>query len=735
MYKKLLFLFIICSGLFITLAESQERIEIPRINSELNFDGNPNEAFWADLKPFEFIMHTPVFGNKPSENTDVRICFDDNYLYVGAKLFYENIEEIITVGKQRDYASTKSDWICIVLDSFNDKENCICFFTNPESTRTDAAGKNDMNEGFVDLNFSWNTFWDVKTHISDDGWYAEFRIPLSSLRFQSENGEVIMGLILWRFLAKKNELILHPAIPPNWPLAYLKPSQAREIIFKGLESKKPVYITPYLLGGFGQSHELNTGETDYLTKTYPTYEAGLDVKFGLSNNLTMDITVNTDFAQVEADDQKINLTRYSLFFPEKRIFFQEKADVFDFPLMGGNNLFYSRRIGLHEGQAVRIYGGVRMTGRVNEWDIGVLDMQTASIDDLPSENFCVLRTKKRILNKNSYVGSMLTSRLGTDGSFNIAYGLDSRLRLIKDEYLTLKWAQTFENDIPNNPISMSPSRLLVRWERRNLKGFSYDFLYTWSGQEFNPGIGFELVDNYFAERAIFQYGWFPDESSRIRYHNISQTSLVLNSSIDGSLETILSITSWSIERKDGYNANFAFNLTLEDLGDTLYFATDVYIPPLKYNSWFLKAQMGTPGGNDLSTDITASAGTFFDGYKLSATIKPAWSISPGFLLNGSYQVDWLNFQERDQDLLNHIFSLKGLVMTSTKISFSALIQYNTAINGIITNFRFRYNPKEGSDLYLVYNEGLNTYLDREIPTLPRSDNRSFLVKYTYTFGF
>jgi len=181
----------------------------------------------------------------------------------------------------------------------------------------------------------------------------------------------------------------------------------------------------------------------------------------------MDLTVNTDFAQVEADDQKINLTRYSLFFPEKRVFFQEKADVFDFSFLGGNNLFYSRRIGIYDGHPVRIYGGLRLTGRVNKWDLGILNMQTAPFEDNPGENLGVLRTKKTVFNQNSFVGGMLTSRLGMNGAYNLAYGIDGQFRVTGDEYLTVKLAQTFENDSVNKLFDLSPSRFFLQWEHRN----------------------------------------------------------------------------------------------------------------------------------------------------------------------------------------------------------------------------------------------------------------------------
>ena len=163
--------------------------------------------------------------------------------------------------------------------------------------------------------------------------------------------------------------------------------------------------------------------------------------------------------------------------------------------------------------------------------MGILNMQTASKSEIMGENFGVMRTKKNILNTSSYLGGMITSRIGIDGTYNYTYGLDAVIRPFSDDYITLRWAQTFENEATNNAFSKDPSRLLVRWEKRNLKGLSYDFLYTWSGTEFNPGIGFELIDNYYGARGTLKYGWLPsNESSKLRAHNLSNTTLMLYNS-------------------------------------------------------------------------------------------------------------------------------------------------------------------------------------------------------------
>lgn len=720
----------------VSILDSQTTINIPRLNETIILDGMPDEEVWSKTEPFNLVMHIPVFGKEPSENSDIRIFFNDKYLFLGAKLYYSDITLMSKPGKQRDYFSGSCDWLGLLVDTFNDDENMLGFFTNPNGLRFDASTKNDAAMGFEDININWNTFWDVATIIDKHGWYAEFRIPVSSLRFQVENDTVRMGLTLFRYIPKKNESNTFPAIDPrHGEMATWKPSLATPIEFVGMEPDIPIYITPYMIGGIERTNSLNALETAYKADLTPSFNPGVDMKIGLSNNMTLDLTVNTDFAQVEADAQQINLTRFSLFFPEKRPFFLEKSDVFNFDLLGGNNLFYSRRIGLYDGTPVRILGGARLTGRAGEWDIGVLDMQTAKFEDLSSENFGVLRTKRTVFNSNSYIGSMLTSRLGSDGSYNIAYGIDGIFRLFRDDYFTLRWAQTFEDGSTNDFLSTDPSRLLVRWENRNQKGLSYDFAYSWSGSEFNPGVGFEIIDNYYLGRMLIKYGWFPaNEKSVLRTHNLSQSVTPIYSSLDYNLITLISMTKWDFATRTGYSGNVTLNYFREIVADSLNFS-ESDVPPGTYNFWYLSTLFNLGPSKNPGLMVLAEAGKFYDGVKISLNLNSTWNVSPSLDINPTYRIDWVNFEDRGQAFTNHIFGLKTLVMVSTKLSVTSFTQYNTSIDAWLINARFRYNPREGNDFYIVYNEGLNTNLYREIPTLPRSDTRTIMLKYTYTFGF
>ncbi len=716
---------------------AQDLWTIPKIDDRIIFDGHVDEAAWNQIKPFPMIMHAPVFGNNPTERTEIMVGYTNDYLYVGARLFYSDISLMKPIGKLRDYLGLGTDWLRIFIDTFDDNENALVFSTNPNGIRWDATIKNDAVsvEGEVPFDLSWNTFWDVKTTRDDEGWYAEMQIPLSSLRFQDQEGKVTMGMTVFRFIPGKDETQVSPEIPPNWGLySTWKPSQTRKVVFYGMQSRKPLYIAPYALAGYSLNNILNDEQTEYVLEEEPTFEAGLDLKFGLTTNLTMDVTANTDFAQVEADNQQINLTRFTQFFPEKRIFFLERASIFDFNMGGYNNLFYSRRIGLHEGKPVRIYGGAKIIGRVGEWDLGFLDMQTAPLDTAPSENFGVLRIRRRVINDYSYIGSMLTSRLGVDGSYNTVYGLDGIFRLFGDDYLEVKWAQSFETGMTNDPLSMSLARMLAIWQRRNEEGFAYNLAYVWSGEEFNPGIGFETFDDYSGIRGIVQYGWLPGEKSKLQSHKIVLEVAGFNRLPEKSFNTAYIFPGWSFNSKNSSNGTLTLKINFDDLQDSLSLADQAYVPGGRYEFVSFNAVLNTPQSYFIKSSLMLEAGSFYDGRKFTFNMEPRWDVSSGFELTGTYRYDWVKFDKRGQGFENHIFGMKALYMINTKLSARVFVQYNTAIDAMITNFRFRYNPKEGNDLSIVFNEGTNFFLEKETPFEPRTGNRTILVKYTYTFS-
>lgn len=727
-----------------TLSSGQEKgpktpYVLPRLDGPVQMDGWSDEAAWEAIPPLPAKMYMPTWGAEPSERTEIRVAYDDEFVYVSGRLFYSEPDKIRSSTRKRDNASSVNDMFLIMLDTFDDNENGLMFFTTPAETRSDVALANDMEgEQSTFFKTSWNTFWETASAQDERGWFVEMRIPLSSLRFQEKGGRVKMGLIVWRWIAHKQEAILYPAVPNQWGWwGQFKPSQARTVVLEDVEGRRPLYVTPYLLGGHGQDYALNDEETAYVRHDEPTYDVGLDVKYGLTNNLTLDLTVNTDFAQVEADNEQVNLTRFSLFFPEKRRFFLERSGIFDFGVSPTSRLFYSRRIGLHEGRPNRILGGARLVGRAGGWDIGVLDMQTARTDlgaagTLPSENFGVVRLRRRVFNPYSYVGAMTTSRIGIDGAYNVAYGLDGRIRVTGDEYLRFNWAQTFED---RRPGDLEAVRVHAGWARRTTNGSGYDAFFTRSGEQYEPDVGFELRDDYTQLGGRLSHGRLADPESALQRRTAAVEGEVFLRNEDHTAESVRIVPSWEYYFKSEATLTVGALIRYEDLRERFLLSDTTPVPPGSYTFYQLDTNYDMSDSQLFDTDVHVQAGTFYDGYIASVSATPKWSYSTGLKLSGFYEFNRIRFPSREERLDTHVGRLRLRAMPTTQLTISTFAQYNSATDRVSVNARLRYTPRQGNDLYLVYNEGVNTNRHRHNPVLPVTSSRTIIAKYTYTFDF
>ncbi|MBD3616894.1 MAG: carbohydrate binding family 9 domain-containing protein [Gracilimonas sp.] len=708
---------------------------IPETMKEIHLDGILGEDAWQDAVTFRLVMHSPGNGEEASEPTTVYLMYDDRYLYVAGNMSDSEPEKIQAPTKKRDEMGLNSDWFGIFLDTFNDKENGLTFLTTPSGLRTDFHIYND-GQGDFPVNRDWNTFWDVEVNQNDRGWTVEMRIPVSSLRFQDSKGKTTMGLSIIRYIARKSEWDSYPNISDQWGFwSPFKPSQFLEITFENLSNRKPLYIAPYLLGGVTQRNILNNQETEYELENTTTLEPGLDVKFGLTSNLTADVTINTDFAQVEADNQQVNLTRFSLFFPEKRLFFLERSSTFDFGFGGPDRLFYSRRIGIHNGEPSRIYGGARVVGRTGPWDLGFLSMQTEAAQGVSSKNNSVLRLRRQIINENTYVGGMMTSLIGTDGSQNIAYGIDGVFKLFDQSYLTTAWAQTFDDEKNSELLSTDPSRLRINFENRDFAGFTYDLSYSYSGESYNPGLGFQNRSNFTRFGNSLGIGWIPDHHSFINRHKISANGFLILSNETGTTESLEIGPEYNLNTLKSANVTIDFKYQYEDVPQTFDLSNEVEVPAGAYDFFGSNFSFETSNSRLLTATFSGYTGTFFDGWRHTLGISPNWSVSPSLNLSGLYQINYVTFPDRNQLLTASVARLRMLYMFNIAFSVSAFTQYNSLSNGIISNLRIRYNPSEGNDLYIVFNETFNTNRSRMNPVLPITDNRTILLKYTYTFNY
>lgn len=718
-------------------SQSQEPIPITRITEPITLDGLSDEPAWENVKPFPMVMHEPIFMAEPTERTVMLAAYDDDYIYFAMRGYDSNPEGIRGNVLIRDRFGS-DDYFEVMIDTFNDNENAMVFTTNPNGIRRDVAISNDAT-GPVGLwlNADFDTFWDTAVTVNEEGWFTEIRIPFSSLRFQDDDGRVVMGLSLHRIIVRKSERAIFPAVEPNTNFAYLKPSRMQKIVLEGVESQRPIYIRPYVLGGIERLSEQHADGSGYRFNNSRMTEAGLDIKYGLTNNLTLDLTVNTDFAQVEADDQQVNLSRFSLFFPEKRQFFQERAGLFEFRTGGQSRLFHSRRIGLtNDGEMVRILGGARVVGKVGDWDVGILNMQTDRQGNQAAENFGAIRLRRQVFNPYSYAGVIGTSRVGVDGQYNIAYGVDGSFRLYGDDYLTFQWAHTFD-ETEGFQRSSSPfesGRFSAEFERRLQDGFGYETGLVWSGPDYNPGMGFIQRTDFTQFSQEFSYTYRHDEESRFITNRFQVEGELFYRNLDWDIETVQLETTWRYVLKTGNQGSLGFIMMQENLMFAFNLDSETVISAGDYTFYQLKGSYSMSRAGLFRFTANANIGGFYDGEGVAISVQPSWNVSPNLEIGGTYNLVYVDFAERGQQFTSHLARLRLGMPLNTQVSTNLFLQYNSVTDSFSTNARFRYNFSEGNDLWIVYNEDLNTNTRHYmLPEMPRSRFRTFMVKYTHTF--
>tara|TARA_R110002096_G_scaffold170840_2_gene343471 strand:- start:5634 stop:7901 length:2268 start_codon:yes stop_codon:yes gene_type:complete len=733
--------------IFAVQAKAQNAIKLTKITSPITLDGVIDEAAWQNITPFTMVQYEPVFMGEMQEKTDVRVAYDDEYFYAAGKMYTKDASTIAANSLYRDRYSS-DDVFAIILDPFNDNQNGLRFFTTPAGVRFDQSISNDANSiaGSNAVNGSWNTYWDVVTTETDEGWFAEIRIPLSSIGFQSSDGVAEMGLIVYRWLAYHNERYIFPAIPPNWDQGNIKPSQAQDIILTGVESKKPIYFTPYAVTGFTRENQLNSTNTEYNYKDDTAAEIGFDLKYNVTSNLTLDVTANTDFAQVEADDQQLNLTRFSLSFDEKRQFFQQRSGLFDFSF-GNTKLFYSRKVGLdNSGNPVRIYGGARLTGRVGDLDVGFINMQTASNANLNSENFSVLRLKKKVVNSNSYVGGLLTSRLDAEGNTNLVLGIDTDFNIFGDDYIETKVSQTMDNRVPDERRWGIDNNSIFRitWQRRASVGLYYRFFVNRTGADFEPGIGFYRTKNTSDYYYSLGYGILAPSNSVFKKNTFQVSSYNISENESFDLRSRFIGAQWDGEFKSAGKVGAEIKLNQEHLlpNEAFKLVGQIYIPVDNYAFVESIFSYETPENKSLKSKFSLEYGDIFDGKRTQVKVEPKWIANIHFELSGSYQITKLDFPSiagRDVEKFTaHLAQLRGQYALNKKLSASLFVQYSNISELAGANFRFRYNFSEGRDFWVVLNE--QQYTNRDplqfgYPRLPNVQSRSVLIKYTHTFTY
>ena len=707
----------------------------------LTVDGRLDEAVYAEVAPFSgFIQQLPVEGAPASERTEAWVFYDGEHVYVAARL-WESVPESQWIANtlQRDSSQIlDNDRFQVAFDTFYDRRNGVAFQVTPIGGFFDYEISDEGSP-----NRDWNAVWDVQVGRFDGGWTTEMRIPFKSLRYRP-GGVQIWGLQMGRRIRRLNEASHLTAVPISVGPGMFRLSQAATLV--GIEVPPSVTrldLKPY---GIGTSATDLTADPVYANRLGGDW--GVDAKWGVTQNLVADLTYNTDFAQVEVDEQQVNLTRFNLFFPEKREFFLEGRGIFDFAsgprVLGGNNqgggrvsgpgsqqqadvptLFFSRRIGLEGGQTVPIRGGGRLTGKVGAFTVGALNMQAGDAASVGARatNFTVVRLKRDIL-RRSRVGGMYTrrsvSRAG-DGA-NEAYGLDAAFLFHDNVNFNGYYARTRTPGLVGDDASYQAA---FTYEG-DLYAVQVDHLLV--GDNFNPEVGFMRRDDFRRTFAAAQYSPRPAMEAVRQFTWGASLDYIENGA--GQLETRAAQLRFKTEFENSDEINVDFLRSYELLVEPFDITPDVAIPVGGYGfrDIFLSYLMGPQ--RRLSGTVFVQRGGFYDGEitafgyrqaRLEATrkltIEPAVQINRVELPNGPFTATLASMR------VTHTFT--------PRMFFSGLVQYNSTAAALGTNLRFRWEYQPGSELFVVYNDQRDTAL-RPAPLL---ETRAFIVKVTRLFRF
>jgi hypothetical protein len=708
-------------------------------------DGRVNDAIWQGVKPYtDFIQQDPAEGAPATENTEVRLIVGGGHVYVGIICFDSDPKSIIVSQARRDASLNETDSIILVLDTFNDNQNAFVFGTNPLGIEYDGqvaregqtsgitfqGGAGGTQRGGISaFNPNWDGDWSVRSQVTDRGWEAEMAIPLKTLRYSTGTGKT-WGLNVLRNIRHKNEQVYLAPIPRGFDI--YRVSMAAKVNGLDLPARRDIKVTPYVLGSANKDFSRATDQVDRKG------DVGVDLKWGIRPNLTLDATVNTDFAQVEADEEQVNLTRFDLFFPEKRPFFLENASTFQFGQPQSIDLFFTRRIGLSSTFVpIDIIAGGRLSGKVaGGWNVGLLNIQTNDLTVsgrtiAPDTNYSVLRAQKEV-GRSSY-GAIFVGRYVTgDGvtgvnKWNRAYGVDANVQVDANQRVSMFLART---DSPGATGSDYSGRAFYNFTN-NLWQVSGG--YSQVGERFNPEVGF-LPRRGFRRpefRAFFQPQ--PKNVTWIRRvaPHYSYTSFY---GFDGELQSSnMHVHPFEIQPAQGGRFGWFFDRVQDNptAPFTVYNRDGrrVTIPVGDY-TWYQHAfeYFHNPSARVTGT-IRARVGNYYNGDFNSIEINSDYRITERFTAS-------LGWTRQDVDLpvgsfVANLVPMKASYSFTTLATLSALIQYNGQTAQFSSNIRLALLDRGGTGLFVVYNDRRDTTRFTPLETL----GRSFIVKYTRLFDF
>ncbi len=698
-----------------------------RIDTPITLDGVLDEAVWrAADSTTGFIQTQPHPGYPATEPTVVRILYDDEYLYIGAECYDTEPGAITIPSLEQDFSTRDSDLFALTLDTFHDRRNAFLFGINPGGAVADFQAFNDGRN----VNRAWEGIVRVRTRIHERGWTVEMALPFTTLRFDPSRPVQAWGLNFIRRIRRLNEDVYWaPLARPN---RLYKMSQAGTLTgLTGLRAGRNLQVKPYLATDRtgGSLHLPDAG-------TYG-FDGGGDLKYSVTPGLTLDLTARTDFSQVEVDQEQINLTRFSTFFPEKRDFFLENEGVFTFGDVAEQTqrtgsstrdfiLFHSRRVGLVGGRPVPVLGGGRLSGRAGPFEVGLLNLQTraATLIDadttyVPAQNYSVVRLRRNVLG-NSDVGFLFVNRQATSRrhDYNRSFGLDANFRLRRYMIVNAYLAAT---DTPGLDGNTTAGRLLVGWRDRYWDASAF---VKQVGEAFNPEVGF--VRRRAMRQAYATLGIHPRPASRLVQEVNPYVEAAAVTGLDGTLETRLTAAGLAVDFLDGSRAQLTVENTFERLSDAFTPITGATVAAGDYTFTEARLEVSSNASRPLSTRLRLSTGGFFGGLRRAARAEVIWRADYHFSLDVFTEHNRLTFAGRPFDA--DLFGLRLKYAFSTQFFTSAFVQYNRATEQVITNVRLNVIHAPLSDVFLVFSE-------RRDATAGAVLERALTLKVTRLFAF
>ena len=736
--------------------------EAVQVEDKPILDGNViNETFWQSIAPItELIQVQPDNGHPASERTEIRVAYTARTMYISAVCYDSNPEKLVVSDARRDASLDGTDSFLFILDTFHDGQNGFVFGTNSLGVEYDGQVDNEGQGNFNNnrqqggviggFNLNWDASWEVRAEVGDYGWSAEFAVPLRTIRFNSGDNQT-WGINFQRNIRKTNEIVYWASLPIQFDIKRL--SLAGDLTGLNLRNPGNLKVIPYALGRAAKNFEEVDSDTDY------EGEVGVDVKYSITPSLTLDVSYNTDFAQVEVDNEQVNLDRFNLFFPEKRPFFLENAGQFSVGSPGEVDLFFSRRIGIGEdGQVVPIIGGARLSGKLNDTYVGLLSMFTEDVQtsdvSIERNNFSVARVNHQF-KERSFIGGAFMNRQSLGGlesdalptdqlDYNRTYAIDGRWGLGKKAQLSGFYAQT-------QTPGLSGDNYSFRFQSNySWNGLILNAAYTEVAQNFNPEMGFLFRSAYRKpEFLIFYQVRVKNEDNKFKFlENRPHVSYRGFWNFEGFQETgFLHIDNHWVWRS-GFEIHTGVNITREGVVEDFEVPSSdgVIVPAGTYDHAEAQIVFQTNPSKNVFADTRHILGGSFGGnrYINSGTI----GLRFGDRFNAAFLIQQNNFDlpyqtpvtlsDGTPETIDGKFSATVL---GTRVAYSftprmvlqSLIQYNSAADRWSANIRFSILEQANTGLFIVFNQTTGLGELRVDPSMNGVLNRSLTIKYTRLF--